>query len=301
MPLRNAINAGAITAGLGLCSGFFWLAHGQTPAQPRPFEQLAAECAPDIHPTTLKGVISTESSWNPYAIGVVDGRLDRQPRSLAEAVATARALERQGYNFSMGLGQVNRHNLSKYGETFETVFEPCRNLQAGSTILKDCFQRAKARVADEQRALRAAFSCYYSGNFTRGFRPDKAGQPSYVQKVVANAAVPAPPIPVVPAIRPQSSDGAMAVRSTGRAVAPERPAQAPAPWVTFADNPQPASPPGAQPTSAKEPAVKLRIVPPGLHTPPMAQDEPMQREAAAVQPGAPRSGPQDAPFVQLVH
>lgn len=182
MQVRNAITMAA-----GLLAAVPLFAGAQTPAQPLAFEKLAAECAPDVHPTTLKGVVSTESSWNPYAIGVVGGRLDRQPRSLAEAVATARELERQGFNFSMGLGQVNRYNLAKYGESYETVFEPCRNLKAGSVILKDCFQRAKAQMGDDQQALRAAFSCYYSGNFTRGFRPDKAGQPSYVQKVVAKA------------------------------------------------------------------------------------------------------------------
>ncbi|WP_026000424.1 lytic transglycosylase domain-containing protein, partial [Xanthomonas phaseoli] len=187
-------------------------AGAQTPAQPLPFEKLAAECAPDVHPTTLKGVVSTESSWNPYAIGVVGGRLDRQPRGLAEAVATARELERQGFNFSM----------AKCGESYETVFEPCRNLKAGSAILKDCFQRAKAQMGDDQHALRAAFSCYSSGNFTRGFRADKAGQPSYVQKVVANATGAAQPIPVVPAVKPESSDGAVAVRPAGRAAGPTK-------------------------------------------------------------------------------
>src|SRR5690625_4145763 len=82
-----------------------------TPQEPLPFEQLAAECAPDVHPTTLKAVVTTESSWNPYAIGVVNGYLEHQPRTLDEAIATAYELEEQGYNFSLGLGQVNRQNL----------------------------------------------------------------------------------------------------------------------------------------------------------------------------------------------
>src|SRR5690348_822601 len=142
----------------------------QTAAPPLPFEKLAAECAPDVHPSTLKGLVSTESAGNPYAIAVVGARLARQPRNLTEAIATARVLERQGFNFSVGLGQVNRFNLSKFGERYETVFEPCRNLKAGSAILRDCYQRAKARIPEDQQALRAAFSCYYSGNFTRGFR-----------------------------------------------------------------------------------------------------------------------------------
>ncbi|WP_386266134.1 lytic transglycosylase domain-containing protein (plasmid) [Xanthomonas citri pv. mangiferaeindicae] len=279
-------------------------AGAQTPAKPLAFEKLATECAPDVHPTTLKGVVSTESSWNPYAIGVVGGHLDRQPRSLAEAVATARELERQGFNFSMGLGQVNRYNLGKYGESYETVFEPCRNLKAGSAILKDCYQRARAQIPDDQQALRAAFSCYYSGNFTRGFRPDKAGQPSYVQKVVAKATAAAQPIPVVPAVKPESS---VAVRPAGRPAGPAKPAAAPSQWVIFADEAQlggqSVAPTHAE--SAKEPAVKVQLVTPGAApaaTAGRAERVQTQREAQAVpvQRATANSAQQDAPFVQFV-
>lgn len=254
----------------------------QTLASPLPFEQLATACAPGIHPTTLKAVVSTESSWNPYAIGVVAGRLERQPRRLDEAVATARALERQGFNFSLGLGQVNRYNLARYGETYETVFDPCRNLQAGGAILQDCFVRAKKRLGDDQQALRAAFSCYYSGNFTRGFRPDQAGQPSYVQKVVANASHAAPPIPVVPAVRPQSTDSAVVVRPSGRLPSRSAPqpqvAATPAPWVIFADALQPGTQQAGQ-----------------------SHAVPAQEPPAKVRPATPSSSVQSAPFVQLVN
>ncbi|MCP3041634.1 transglycosylase SLT domain-containing protein [Xanthomonas euvesicatoria pv. allii] len=285
----------------GLLAAVPLFAGAQTPAQPLAFEKLAAECAPDVHPTTLKGVVSTESSWNPYAIGVVGGRLDRQPRSLAEAVATARELERQGFNFSMGLGQVNRYNLAKYGESYETVFEPCRNLKAGSAILKDCFQRAKAQMGDDQQALRAAFSCYYSGNFTRGFRPDKAGQPSYVQKVVAKATGAAQPIPVVPAVKPESY---VAVRPAGRPAGPAKQAAAPSGWVIFADGAQPSGQ-SVAPThaeSAKEPAVQVQLVTPAA-TAGRAERVQTQREAQAVpvQRATANSAQQDAPFVQFVN
>ncbi|OOW80809.1 lytic transglycosylase [Xanthomonas campestris pv. vitiswoodrowii] len=282
-------------------------AGAQTPAKPLAFEKLAAECAPDVHPTTLKGVVSAESSWNPYAIGVVGGRLDRQPRSLAEAVVTARELERQGFNFSMGLGQVNRYNLAKFGESYETVFEPCRNLKAGSAILKDCYQRARAQIPDDQQALRAAFSCYYSGNFTRGFRPDKAGQPSYVQKVVAKATGAAQPIPVVPAVKPESS---VAVRPAGRPAGQAKQTAAPSEWVIFADGAQPSGQ-SVAPThaeSAKEPPVKVQLLTPGaapaatagraerVQTQREAQAVPVQRATATA-----NSAQQDAPFVQFVN
>ena len=148
------------------------------------FNQLAQQCARSVHYDTLQAIARVESGFNPYAIGVVKGSLKHQPRTHAEAVATAKALHAQGKNFSMGLMQVNRYNLAKYGLTYETVFEACNNINAGAQILQDCFNRAGG---DGQNTLHKAFSCYYSGNFRFGFKRDFQGQPSYVQKVV-NAA-----------------------------------------------------------------------------------------------------------------
>lgn len=119
-------------------------------------------------------VVKVESSFNPYAIGVVGGRLQRQPKSLSEALATVRMLEGRGFNFSLGLAQVNRHNLAKYGLTsYEQAFQSCPNLVAGSRILAECHGRSGQDWGK-------SFSCYYSGNFTTGFRH------GYVQKVYAS-------------------------------------------------------------------------------------------------------------------
>lgn len=148
---------------------------------------LVQQCAPDVHPHTMAAVARVESGGQAFAIGVVGGRLARQPASQAEAVATAKALERAGYNFSLGIGQVNRHNLAKYGLDYEQAFDACKNLRAGSLILKACYDRALKRFSTEQDALRAAFSCYYSGNFSTGLRPEPGGRPSYVQKVLSAA------------------------------------------------------------------------------------------------------------------
>jgi type IV secretion system protein VirB1 len=164
------------------------------------FLALAQECAPTVAPQTMAAVVRVESGYNPYAIGVVNGRLLRQPASLDEAVATAHALEQGGWNFSVGIAQVNRFNLQNFGLTYETAFEPCANLRAGSRILETCYIRASGSIDDAQAALRAALSCYYSGNFTTGLR----GNPSYVQKVVA-ANQPAQAIPVVPAVKAPAS------------------------------------------------------------------------------------------------
>ena len=57
-----------------------------------------------------RALVSVESAFNPWAIGVVGGAL-RQPRTRAEALATAKALQDAGWNFSVGLGQINVGNF----------------------------------------------------------------------------------------------------------------------------------------------------------------------------------------------
>jgi type IV secretion system protein VirB1 len=124
----------------------------------------------------MQHVVNVESSQNRYAIGVVGGQLVRQPQNLGEAVATVRMLEDKGYNYSLGVAQINRNNLGKYGlDSYEKAFEVCPNLSAGSQILAQCY-------ASASRDWGKAFSCYYSGNFTTGYRD------GYVQKIYASIA-----------------------------------------------------------------------------------------------------------------
>ncbi|HEY4293108.1 lytic transglycosylase domain-containing protein [Luteibacter sp.] len=119
----------------------------------------------------MQHVVNVESSRNPFAIGVVGGQLVRQPADLGEAVATARMLEAKGYNYSLGVAQVNRANLGKFGlDTYEKAFDLCPNLVAGSQILAQCYANAGGDWGK-------AFSCYYSGNFTTGY------EDGYVQKI----------------------------------------------------------------------------------------------------------------------
>lgn len=165
------------------------------------FLVLAKECAPTVAPQTMAAIVSVESNYNPYAIGVVGGYLERQPKNKAEAIETAKVLHGAGWNFSVGVAQVNRYNLPKYNITYEQAFDSCTNLRIGSKILEECYVRASKKNKDEQSALQSAFSCYYSGNFTRGFKPDELGKPSYVQKVLNSAkVVSAGAISVVPSI-----------------------------------------------------------------------------------------------------
>lgn len=142
------------------------------------FVALALACAPSVHVDTAEALVRVESRFNPWAIGIVGGALHRQPTSHAEALATATALQADGWDFSVGLGQINVRNFARLGLTLQTAFEPCSNLAAMQVVLTDCFNRAAASSRLKQRALRQALSCYYSGDFSTGF------QHGYVQRVV---------------------------------------------------------------------------------------------------------------------
>lgn len=166
------------------------------------FVTLDNECLRYAHAPIAQAMTFVESTFNPYAIGVVGGMLVRQPRNKAEAVATALALKAGGWNYSMGCRQVNQVNLAKYGLDHETVFDPLKNAVAGSAIYDECHSRAVAKFGDSDSSTRAALSCYYSGNFTRG-QQKEGNKVSYVDKVLAVMPDGATPqvglaIPVVP-------------------------------------------------------------------------------------------------------
>ena len=127
-----------------------------------------------VAPQVMQHIVQVESGANPFAIGVVNGQLVRQPRNIDEALATTQMLDSKGYNFSVGIAQVNRANLGRYGlDSYQAAFDVCANLAAGAHILADCYASARGDWGK-------AFSCYYSGNFVAGFRD------GYVQKVYAS-------------------------------------------------------------------------------------------------------------------
>ena len=142
------------------------------------FSALVMSCAPAVHASTAQALITVESGFNPYAIGVVGGVLDRQPRNRGEALATADHLQAAGWNFSVGLAQINVRNFERLGLTTATALDPCQNLGAMQAVLGECFERSGQGVKP-QTALRQALSCYYSGNFITGYRH------GYVQRVAS--------------------------------------------------------------------------------------------------------------------
>lgn len=142
---------------------------------------LVEKCAPNVSTNTMLALVKVESSANPFAIGVVKGVLTRQPNNLKEAVATARYLEKSGWNYSIGLVQVNRSNFAKYGLVnegeidFEKAFSPCVNLRVGGKILEECYTRANGNFSGK-KALQAAFLAITQVIFPGDFQEKKMEQ-----------------------------------------------------------------------------------------------------------------------------
>ncbi|SAL84914.1 lytic transglycosylase catalytic [Caballeronia choica] len=151
------------------------------------FEDLAAQCAPEIHIKTLAAVVRQESVGNPFSININGAKgLPRQPQTAAEAAVRAQALLDRGFNIDVGLGQVNSKNFAMLGVSAAQLFSPCANLQASARILSDCYRRAVAVYGEGQPALHAALSCYNTGSFRNGIAN------GYVRKVVAKTVLPVP-------------------------------------------------------------------------------------------------------------
>lgn len=232
----------------------------------------------------MQHVVRVESSHNPYAIGVVGGHLVRQPKNLPEALSTVRMLESRGFNFSLGIAQVNRYNLGKYGlDSYEKAFEICPNLQAGSRILAECYSRSG-------RDWGKSFSCYYSGNFVTGYRH------GYVQKIYASMRQTAPGS----ASGPQGLAIPVVSRPSRRTVEVSRYPVYAAPPQGVAVQAQPAVPSRIQPAAAQD---APRAAPTRISGP--AQEAPvvLQSTAAAAQqssmPNTPVAIPAQAPAIAL--
>ena len=176
------------------------------------FIALASTSAPEVSADLLYRIASVESAFNPYAIGVVGARLERQPRNLDEAIATATRLEADGHNYSLGLVQINRKNFKAMGLDRVTAFDPCSNLRAGARIYLDCYGRAASTGAQR---MTKALSCYNTGSMTAGYSL------GYVAKVVTAGSDPAsiqPAQPIPFAATHATGPAKRATRPAGRAM-----------------------------------------------------------------------------------
>lgn len=144
---------------------------------------LAAQCSPDVAPSTIAAIVHTESRGWQFALNV--NGLARQPArqtNAADAARVARYYVAQGYSVDLGLGQINSRNMKKLGLTWDTVFDPCTNIAAAGAVLAGNYRSVRNGL-HPQTALRIALSMYNTGSQSRGFHN------GYVGRVVGNAGV----------------------------------------------------------------------------------------------------------------
>ena len=150
---------------------------------------LIAACSVfGVHPKTTEALIQIESGGNALALGLNADRPGlRHPTSIREATKLASELIAKGESVDLGLMQVNSKNLQRLGLTVEDAFDRCKNIHAGSQILKEGYDRAEAALGPGQDALKATVSAYNTGNFKSGL------ENGYVAKFYGHNTKPAKP------------------------------------------------------------------------------------------------------------
>lgn len=149
---------------------------------------LYFQCGENVHPDILHAIVKTESSSNPYVIANVSDGESYKFETREEAVAMSAELLENGKTFSAGLMQIYSKNFESYDLNNITVFDNCKNIKAGAKILKKCYLKSVEEFPDNPSDyhLENAMSCYYSGNFKRGFKKDEGLNSSYVERVRSN-------------------------------------------------------------------------------------------------------------------
>lgn len=148
------------------------------------FQVVAENCASSVNPDILSGLVSVESRFHPFAIGV-GGSNPRSifPSTKSEAIATAHELIANGERFDAGIAQINIQNFDWLNLTVSGAFDVCTNLTAAETVLREGYDRARAAGESKSDALRIAISTYNTGHSTRGVSN------GYVGKVMRDAGV----------------------------------------------------------------------------------------------------------------
>jgi type IV secretion system protein VirB1 len=149
-----------------------------------PIEVAIQQCVSPEYQQEMKAIVEVESSGNPNAIAIIKGgKMLQQPASPEQALKTLDLLHVLGLPYSAGAAQINHKNFSPNGVDKNNAFDPCRSVERGEQILRECYTRASAVYSDYVMAKEASWSCYYSGNFKDGFEK-KGHEYSYVEKVL---------------------------------------------------------------------------------------------------------------------
>lgn len=130
--------------------------------------ELLLTCAPDVHPVTSAAIVQQESGGSPWALNDNTMKKSYRPKSARDAAEIASRLVAAGHSVDIGIAQINSRNLPHLGLTVEQVLDPCTNLRASQTILKEGYQRSGGDLA-------GALSAYNTGKINSRVGASYAG------------------------------------------------------------------------------------------------------------------------------
>lgn len=103
---------------------------------------MIMQCAPEVHHMTMSAIIKQESGGNPYALNDNTNKKSYKPKTFNEALQIAKRLIATGASVDIGLAQINSKNLPGLRLSVEDVLDPCKNIMASQTILKEGWARS---------------------------------------------------------------------------------------------------------------------------------------------------------------
>ena len=111
-----------------------------------------------LNPAVFYAILSVESGMNPYALEIMTFREDKNIpcpfvssgrrkiyscvfKTKGEAIRLLEYAHSKGYDYSVGLGQINRWWVDKLGLNPKKLLNPCYNSRLSAYILDLCWKR----------------------------------------------------------------------------------------------------------------------------------------------------------------
>jgi len=132
------------TVFIGLLAVFLSVIHAG-PSVAECFKEASEEY--DIPEKLLVSIAEVESSFHPFAInyryyrGGEKKTASFYPESREKAEKVVRYLWDKGYDFDLGIGQINSRNMKRFDIDPDELLNPCYNLRWSAFILKDNIDR----------------------------------------------------------------------------------------------------------------------------------------------------------------
>lgn len=108
----------------------------------RCFNEAAARY--NIPPALLVAIAKVESGFRPWVININhNGQSVKviNPKTYEEAVYYLNYLHQNGYNYDVGIGQINVSNIKRFRIEPVLLLDPCNNLMVSAHILRENINR----------------------------------------------------------------------------------------------------------------------------------------------------------------